>query len=99
MQYTKDLLRKLLRVYKLNLTFNNKEDINLIMVKAIRYITWICAFISASTLALAADIQEPQIVKLETTWISIMLFVMILVFIIWALLKMKKKKSMQKTQH
>ena len=69
------------------------------MVNLIKYVTWICVFISASTLALAADIQEPQIVKLETTWISIMLFVMILVFIIWVLLKLKKKKSMQKTQH
>ena len=69
------------------------------MVKAIRYITWICAFISVSTLAFAADIQEPQVTKLEITWISIMLFVMILGFIIWVLLKLKKKESMQKAQH
>ena len=69
------------------------------MIKAARYIIWICTSVSASTLAFAADIQEPQVTKLEITWISIMLFVMILGFIIWALLKLKKKKSIHKTQH
>ncbi|MEA3514991.1 MAG: hypothetical protein U9R34_05925 [Nanoarchaeota archaeon] len=71
------------------------------MIKTIEYITVICIFILVSTLTLAAGVQEQQIVKLETTWISIMLFVMILGFIIWVLLKLKlkKKESIQKTQH
>lgn len=69
------------------------------MVNIIRYIPWLCAFISASSLVLAADgMQEPQIVKLEFTWLSIMLFVIMLIFIIWVLLRFKNKAvPMQKT--
>ena len=69
------------------------------MVNTIRYISGICAFISASSLALAEGMQEPQIVKLGFTWLSIMLFVIMLVFIIWALLRFKRKGlQIKKTQ-
>ena len=59
---------------------------------------FILAFISASSIALATAAQEPQIVKLEFTWLSIMLFVIILIFIIWVLLRFRNKaEPKQKT--